>query len=134
MNIAGEIRAGRRLAERLMIDTLRVTRASTEPPIRDPATGTTTSPPPDLIYEGKGKIQTYEANEAGISAGGKLFTVQRYKAHLPVGVGPFQVDDLVTVAKARLDPHLAGNKFTMVGPMNKTAATAQRIQVDEVPK
>ncbi|WP_104086562.1 DUF6093 family protein [Arthrobacter sp. GMC3] len=132
MNIEGEIRAGRRLAERLMIDKFRFTRAVIGPPIRDEATGDLIYLPPVLVYEGKGKVQTYEAHEVGIGSAGRLFTVQRYQIHVPVGPERFMIGDVAECIKATLDPALLGREYVVAALLHKTAATARRLQVDEV--
>lgn len=132
MNIAGEVRAGRRLAERLMIDRFRFTRAVLGPPIRDDETGDLVYPPREIVYEGKGKVQTYEAHEVGIGSAGRLFTVQRYQIHVPVASGRFMIGDVGECTKATLDPELLGREYIVAALLHKTAATARRLQVDEV--
>ena len=50
----------------------------------------------------------------------------------PVGSGPFEVGDVVTMTAALMDSQLVGRVFRIVEPFNKSLATAQRVRVEEV--
>jgi hypothetical protein len=128
----GVLRRGRAAAERLMVDTCKVTRVTGEPGLIDPETGLREPPPTVTVYEGKCKVQTYEPNESRPEAGEHLWTLQRYGLHVPVGAGPVMIGDRIEITVAAADPQLVGRVFEVAGRMNKSMATAQRLLVDEV--
>lgn len=121
---------GRRKAESLMRDTALVTRIDPEGPV-DPLTGLPTRTP---VYEGKAKVQTYEAYEQNPEAGAHSWTVQRYTLHVTVGAFEPQIGDLIEITAARLDPLLTGRKFRVVALLHKSMATAYRLGIEEVPR
>ena len=86
----------------------------------------------ETVYSGPGRIQTYEPQESRPEAGDHSYVIQRYSAHLPVGAGPFRVNDQITVDADPLDPALVGRIYRVVSLFNKSQATAQRIPVEEV--
>jgi hypothetical protein len=96
----------------------------------DPLTGVDV-PAYALVYAGKCKVQTRQAQERNPEAGGATFTVQRYEVHVPVGAFRPAVGQVVTVTAATLDPYLAGRSFRVVALMHKTAPTAYRLAVEE---
>src|SRR5690625_2907717 len=87
---------GRRAAEALMVDVCTITGPSTPGEI-DPETGERPIEPGPLRYQGKCKVQTYEAHESTPQSGEHYYTVQRYYLHVPVGAAPVQVNDEVVV-------------------------------------
>ncbi|HCS2945811.1 TPA: hypothetical protein OQU49_004425, partial [Shigella flexneri] len=97
----------------------------------DPVTGVDvpTSVP---VYEGRGKLQSYEGYEAEPESGGARVTVQRMSLHLPVGAFAMVPGDVATVT-ASTDGLLIGRAFrlTQVAPY-KEHATAYRVFVEEV--
>lgn len=122
---------GRRLAESLMTDTVRVLR-----PVGvevDDLTGKDVPVyAPDAVYEGRAKVQTYEPHEQTPAVGGRTTVVQRYHVHLPVSAGPFKAGDRVEVLTSQHNPHLPGTVYRVAGPHEKAQQTAQRVLVDEV--
>lgn len=128
MTLPTVITRGRRMAERLMLDTVTVSRpdVSVAP---DPLTG---QPVLTAIYAGVGKVQTYEAQESTPESGGHVFTQQRYRVDIPVGSCSPAVGDVVSITTATLDANLAGRKYRVVALLHKTAATAYRLGVEEV--
>lgn len=78
------------------------------------------------------QVQTYEAQETAADVAGADITTQRYKLKVPVGAGPFRVDDLVTVTATEYDPLLVGRTQRVTGLFNKSIASAQRLQVEVV--
>ncbi|MFC8037826.1 DUF6093 family protein [Paenarthrobacter sp. NPDC057355] len=118
----------RAAAESLMLDTCTVHRPGV--PVTD-ADGNV-SPSMTLLYTGPCKIQQTLAQSSNPVAGGHRFTVQDTRWDTPVVAGPFQVDDVVTVLGAVLDPQLVGRVFRVTEPFHKSGATAQRTRVEEV--
>lgn len=123
------VRAGRVEAEALMFDSCTVHRPGD--PVTDPVSGAVT-PSSTLIYSGKCKVQQTIAAASNPTAGGHRYTVQDTRWDTPVSAGPFQLDDVVTVTGAVLDPFLAGRVFRVAEVAHKSAATAQRTRVEEV--
>lgn len=110
-------------AERLMLDRCTVTRQSGEL-VEDPETGRE-GYASQTVYSGRCKVQTYEAYEATPEAGGHTYTKQRYRVDVPVSAGPFTAGDVVTVVGYR-------HPFRVVGEMDKTHLSAQRLSVDMI--
>jgi hypothetical protein len=121
MTAASTVRAGRRAAEALMVDTCTIDRITGEATGEDGrVTPTYADPPP---YAGKCKLQTYEPYEQTPEVGGSTPTVQRYSLHVPVTAGPLEVGDVATVGARR---------FRIAGLHRKSFQTAQRLLVDEI--
>lgn len=121
-------------AESMMRDTCRITRGTTVD--TDPDTGAVTESP-NVVYEGRCKVQTWEGYESTQEAGTASLTSQRYQVHIPVAktaddYKPKRGDD-VEILAAELDPHLAGETFNVAALLHKTLATAYRLGVTEGP-
>lgn len=114
-------------AESLMVDTCTITRGGGGEWVVDPETGYEVPDEGAQVYAGKCKVQTYEAFESKRDVGAQTVVQQRYTIHVPVGSGPFEVGDVVTVA-ARVYPE---RKFRVAGTHEKSLQTAQRLLVDE---
>lgn len=114
-----------------MVDSCRISRTSGAPGPLDPATGLGAPAPTATVYEGKCRVQTYEAQESRPESGDHVYGVQRYSVHIPVGP-VVRVDDLVTVTSATLDPDLIGRRYKVVGLLHKSYATANRLLVEEI--
>lgn len=127
MTAVSTIRAGRRAAEALMLDSCIVRRPGTT--TTDPDTGEPTTPMTE-VYSGKAKVQTYEAQESNPEAGGAVLTFQRYQVHVPVGSFEPAVGDVVEITAAVLDAHLVGNEFRVAALLHKSMATAYRLGVE----
>jgi hypothetical protein len=127
MSVAGVLRRGRAAAERLMVDTVTIERVVGRS--TDPTSGAVT-PDTLVVYEGRGRVQTYEAFEAKPEAAEHQFTSQRYQAHIPVGAAAPRVGDIVTITDAAFDPGLTGARFRVGALLHKSTATAQRMFVD----
>lgn len=130
--------AGRGAAESLMLDTCRITRSSGEP-VWDEGTGTYTPAAASLLYEGRCKVQTYQAFESTPEAGERRITIQRYYLHVPVqtNVAPsevvkYQSGDDVEILTSAHNPALPGTRFVVQGAHDKSLQTAHRLLVDEV--
>lgn len=118
-------RSRRRRAVKLMAAHLEITRADTSQ--RDPITGESRRA---AIYDGPGKIQTYEPHETAHQVGGGTVVTQRYAVHVPVSAGPFEIGDLVYVVESPTMPHAVGDVFRVAGLHEETHQTAQRLLVD----
>ena len=112
----------RRRALALMTDTCTVSRPASSP--TEDETGREVWAD-TTVYEGRCKVQTYEAYEATPEAGGHTYTTQRYRVDLPVTAGPFTAGDVVTVVGYR-------HPFRVVGELDKTHLSAQRLNVDMI--
>lgn len=110
--------AGRRAAEALMTDTCTITRPTTTP---DPDGLDRITEVP--VWEGRCKVQTYEAHETAAQSAGALVVTQRYSIHIPHNVGAVRVGDLI-----RVTGYLS--VFRVTGLFDKTYATSRRFQVD----
>lgn len=128
MSFVGIVQQGRIAAESLMLDTCTVHRPGD--PITD-ADGNVT-PSLTLLYTGPCKIQQTLAQSSNPEAGGHQYTVQDTRWDTPVAAGVFQVNDVVTIVDAVLDPQLTGRVYRVTEPFHKSGATAQRTRVSEV--
>lgn len=120
---------GRAAAERLMTDTLTVTRASGEP-VTDPETFEVTYPRA-VVYAGKGRIQSRDTDAEAVTQGAQDFTLGDSIVQVPVTV-PLAVDDEVTVDASLTDPLMVDRVFRVVIIPRKTHATMVRAGVEEV--
>ena len=125
MSARAAIMQGRRMAESLMVDRWVVYRLDMDDV--DPLTGEAVRV---TVYEGKGRLQSYEGYEQTPEVVGHTSTVQRMSLHLPVGPYRPQVGH-VAVCTESLDPNLVGTQYRMTqdAPF-KTHATAYRVFVD----
>lgn len=80
----------------------------------------------ELVYTGRCKVQSVSVQEESdiVSAGAPL-VVDRLRVDVPVGAGPFTVGDLVQVEGR-------SRRLRVVGLLEKTFQTAQRLPVEEV--
>lgn len=115
--------------EALMVDACTITRPGA--PVTD-AAGVVTPTTGATVYTGKCRVATYEAHETATPSGGRTRVGQRYKLRIPVGAGPVQVGDIATITAAAADPHLVGTVYRIAGGFNKSLASSQRLDVDEV--
>ena len=118
----------RRAAESLMTGTFRVERQSGERTTE----GYETVTPRVTVYEGRGKLQTYEGHEQALPAGPSTVVQQRMTIHFPVGSFACLPGDLATCTGST-DPLLIGRRFrvTQAYPV-KEHATSYRVFVDEL--
>lgn len=133
---AEDIRSGlpemREAAESLMLSTCRIDRVLG---VGDDGAGGVRpellSPP---VYEGKCRVKSFRAYEEvrDIGAVGTVIN-QRYDIHIPVGIGPVQVGDFVTLLACEENPLLTGNVYRVAGPHETTLQTAQRVLADHAP-
>lgn len=123
--------SGRVAAERLMRAQLRVVRETGEI-VFDPD-GTNERRETVVVYEGRGKIQSYEGHEQPVSAAGQATIQLRTRVDTPVGSGPFIPGDKVTVLANPDDTLLEGVELRIaaLSPF-KSMATAYRVFADIV--
>jgi hypothetical protein len=119
---------GQRMAESLMVDRVRAVRLGK--PVTSPDGDVTTPETP--LYEGMGKVQTWEGVQSNPDSGGQIATVQRYTVHVPVGAWDVRIGDVIDVITATLDPLLAGRRYRVVSLLHKSLPTAYRLGVEEV--
>ena len=119
---------GRRAAESLMSDVVRVSRASGGP-VTDPVTGVA-SVPSVVVYEGIGRVQG-RATEAKTVDGVQVYVLSDLTVQLPVSVEPV-VDDEVRVVESLTEPHLVGRTFRVKSAPRKSHATMTRCEAEEV--
>ena len=119
---------GRRAAEALMTDTVRVSRASGQP-VTDPVTGVV-STPSMVVYEGIGRVQG-RATEAKTVDGVQVYVLSDLTVQLPSVVAPIS-DDEVEVLSCLMDPLLVGRTFRVKAAPRKSHATMTRCEVEEV--
>lgn len=119
---------GRRAAESLMSDVVRVSRASGRP-VTDPETGVVSVPSVE-VYEGIGRVQG-RATEAKTVDGVQVYILSDLTVQLPVSVEPV-VDDEVRVVESLTEPHLVGRTFRVKSTPRKSHATMTRCEAEEV--
>ena len=125
MSARAAIMQGRRMAERLMVDSWVVYKLDMNDV--DPLTGEAVRV---TVYEGKGKLQSWEGYEQNTESVGHTSTIQRLSLHLPVTSYRPQVGH-VAVCIDSLDPSLIGTEYRISqdAPF-KTFSTAYRVFVD----
>jgi hypothetical protein len=124
------LRAGRALAERMMVDHVVIRRITGER--TDRITGKVT-PLTEAVYTGKCKLQSYEGYEQSRDTAGVQYTVQRLSIHLPVGAYRINVGDVAEIVTSTIDPLLVGRQLRLVSEAPfKTFATAYRVFVDYI--
>jgi len=84
-----------------------------------------------LVYEGKGRFQSFEPYEQTPSVPGGEVTVQRNGLSIPVAVGPAKIGHIVTCLSSAMDPYMAGREYRVASLLHKTHATAQRLVLTE---
>lgn len=123
--------AGRAAAEALMRDTCDIARADAEP-VTDPDTGVVTYPVGAPYFSGSCRVQLPNVSEREVDAAEREWTEQAALVMVPMSVTGVRVGDVVTVTASVLDPDLVARKYTVVGLMHKTHATARRLRCREV--
>lgn len=114
-----------------MRDACTVAHASSDP-VTDPDTGVVTYPVGAPFYAGACRVQLPNVAEREVDAGEREWTEQAALVMLPMSVTGVRVGDVVTVTASVLDADLVGRRYTVVGLMHKTHATARRLRVTEV--
>lgn len=124
------IRIGQRMAESLMTDTVRVTRADpgAEPGWDDD--GNLIEPEPLLVYEGRAKFQHSDPYPATPDGGGARWTTGVRQVHFPIGTTAVQTGDIVTCTASR-NARVVGLVVRVRIDGDKTWTTAVRFNVIE---
>ena len=121
-------RRGQRAAAALMVDRVKAVRLGTPVTAADGSV----SVPEAALYEGRGKVQTWEGFQGNPNAAGQIATTQRYTVHVPVAAWDVRIGDVVIVQSAHLDPYLDGRRYRVVALLHKSYPTAYRLGVEEV--
>lgn len=129
MSAAALTLAGRAAAERLMVDTCTVTRATGR--TTDLDTGITAKGY-ESVYAGKCRVQQPGREARPGAVGGALVYQQLIEVQLPMTVTGLAVGDVVTITASALDPDLVGRRFWIREVAHKTHATARRVGCEEV--
>lgn len=120
---------GRKAAERLMVDTCTVKRATGT--ATNPTTGAVT-PTYTTIYTGKCRLQQFRGSFPETpDAGEARFTLAPFEVHVPTSATGIKTNDLVEVT-ASFDAANVGRKFRVRMGDRKTFQTALRLQVEEL--
>ena len=128
--IAEAITLSRIHAEALMTDSVRVWRASDEPPTKG-EWGEVIPAPPTLVYEGPAKGQndrTYP-NSPNVADSARV-TLMIAHVHFPHGTTAIQSDDVVEWVTSQ-NPRLIGRKVRLRVDSDKTWNTSVRFNVEE---
>lgn len=123
--------AGRREAEKLMVSTCKIERATGET-VLDPITYEEV-PVVITAYEGKCKIRMANAMVKRAQIPGQVLAVQQLVLSVPiVGSETIRSGDVVTVTANPLDDGLVDKKFTVRGQHAQTFATARRFEIEGI--
>ena len=128
MDIHEAVMEGRVEAERIMTDTVVVSRRSSVP-VTDPETQKV-SYPTEAIYEGPGRLQSRDIEGKGFTEAGAPVMVMAFQAQVPVSV-PLQPNDLLEVVASKSDPLMVGRVFRVDSVPRKTHATKTVANVEE---
>ena len=127
MSIQNALAAGRRAAERLMVDQCTIRRKTGETTDDD---GNIT-PTYDPVYSGKCRLQQPTATAQEEDSGEASLLMVRFELQLPMSVAGVQADDEVRMTASVYDPDLPGRDFVVRGLSHKTHAVMRRLQVEE---
>lgn len=124
---------GRQLAESLMTDTFAV-KYKTGATTQDEATGAEV-PVYATEFTSPCKFQSNTLSTDEVESGGRRVVVDQLQIHYPVGKPQVRQDAVIvcTAVGPKSDPRLVGRDFVVGAPMNKTYATATRLNVKDKP-
>lgn len=128
MGIEQTLKRGRRKAESLMKDTVRITRSGGRP-VTNPD-GTVTFPE-TTVYEGEGYVQVGNSQGAATETPTSEVTILRSRVHVPHWVD-IRINDKVVVVESPDSPLLVGIEYNAVELLHKSRATAHRARIEEV--
>jgi hypothetical protein len=134
MNRRAGLKRARRAAERNMTDRCRIDRPTGRETL-DPVTNKVTRQS-ERVYPldgevGRCEVKQSEGQATHPNSGEYRFTIQGSVLKLPVGAGPVKVNDVVTIEHAEFNPALAGTVYRVVELSNQSAASSQRVRIEE---
>jgi hypothetical protein len=132
-DITGFVARFRGIAESYMIDECEIRRPDVVSALNE-TTGEHDITAGALVYSGKCKLFTYEPFETLQPSGQHVYTVQRYRLHIPVSAAGVQIDDKATITTATFDSASVGRTFRVAGLLAMSLGRDQRLLVDEVTK
>lgn len=99
----------------------------------DPASGQYVQTAGQQVYAGKCRVKPRDNADRVVDAGGEAVTLVPFVVSVPISDVVYQVDDLVTVTVASLDPALAGTVLRVRQVIVGTHLTARRLgcEVDQ---
>ncbi|MET7395618.1 DUF6093 family protein [Dactylosporangium sp. NPDC005572] len=121
--------AGRRAAERGMVDTCRITRVTAVD--TDETTGETTSVV-ETLYDGRCRVQRRGSEAQRENIGEASLVLLRVELQLPMSAAGLREGDDVEMTTSVNDPDLVGRTFRVRDVPDKTDATARRLTCVEV--
>jgi hypothetical protein len=122
--------AGRRAAERDMVDACQIKRRTGES--TDPDTGVVT-PTYATVYTGRCRVQQRALESQGSDVGEARIYQVPWELQLPMATSTgIAVEDIATITACQLDPDLVGRAWWVKGKAGGTNKTARRLQVEEV--
>lgn len=127
MSVSVALAAGRRAAERLMVDQCTIRRRTGETTDDD---GNVTPTYSDL-YAGRCRIQQHVGQAAQADVGEDYQLLLRLEVHLPMSVVGLEVGDVIEVTASVHDSDLPGRSFVVRDLAHKSHATARRVGVQE---
>ena len=127
LGVLPELRA---MAESMMTATCRITRLSDDRGEMDADTLQYVEPTPEVIYEGKCRVQDRRDRDASDDAGERRQHLSGRELQLPVaGTEDVAVRDVVTILTNPEDGALVDREFTVDGRHEKSHATARRLPI-----
>lgn len=120
---------GRALAESLMTATV-VVRYATGRTAQNETTGKQEPVYADR-FTSVAKFQTNSLATSDIESGARREVGETMQIHLPVTTPQVHADDVIVCLTNPTDPRMVGRRFIVGAPMNKTYATATRLNVKE---
>lgn len=121
--------AGRRAAEKLMVDSCSIAHGVG---VAGFELGEYTTIPGAEVYAGKCKVQIQGTRPPKTSTDADaLLSLVVVEIHVPMSVVGVEVHDLVTITGSLLDPDLVGRVYRVMDHAGKTFATARRMRCEE---
>lgn len=128
MSAVSAVLRGRRMAEKMMVDTCTITRPGAT--VTDPETGAVTRSKTS-VYTGKCRVQSKAAAIQSAEAGGAQFTVVSREVHIPANAAKILDGDEVEITASRLNSFTVGKVYRVSGFTPDTFDTAFRLPVKE---
>jgi hypothetical protein len=132
-DIAGFVARFRGIAESYMVDECEIRRPDVVGAL-NVTTGEHAITAGAQVYAGKCKLFTYEPFETLQPSGQHVYTVQRYRLHIPVSAAGIEIDDVATITVATFSSASMGRVFRVAGLLAMSMSRDQRLLVDEVTK